>query len=92
MKNIYQSRWVPAVLLAQAMFIGAVLLLGCSNSAQSGDINTFSIQETDPDFENGANRPPTAKTLFTMADILASQGKDAEAEFVLRRFRCASVE
>ena len=86
MKNTCQSRWVPPVLLSQAMFIGAILLMGCSNSAQSGDINTFSIQETDPDFEKGANRPPTAKTLFTMADILASQGKDAEAEFVLCRF------
>jgi serine/threonine-protein kinase len=29
--------------------------------------------------------PPTAKTLYAMAGILAAQGKDAECEFVLRR-------
>ena len=31
------------------------------------------------------DRPPTAKTLYSMADILATQGKDTECEFVLRR-------
>lgn len=31
------------------------------------------------------DRPPTAKTLYSMAQILATQGKDAECEFVLRR-------
>jgi len=29
--------------------------------------------------------PPSAKTLYTMADILATQGKDVQCEFVLRR-------
>ena len=29
--------------------------------------------------------PPSAKTLYSMADILATQGKDVECEFVLRR-------
>jgi Flp pilus assembly protein TadD len=83
MTNIYRSCRVSALLLAQAMFIGTVLLQGCSTPNRSGDI---SIQAPDPDFEKGANRPPTAKTLFAMADVLAAQGKDAEAEFVLRRF------
>ena len=32
-----------------------------------------------------ADPPPSAKTLYSMADILATQGKDAECEFVLRR-------
>ena len=31
------------------------------------------------------DRPPTAKTLYSMAEILAIQGKDGESEFVLRR-------
>ncbi len=31
------------------------------------------------------DQPPTAKTLYSMADILATQGKDTECEFVLRR-------
>lgn len=29
--------------------------------------------------------PPSAKTLYSMADILATQGKDVQCEFVLRR-------
>lgn len=29
--------------------------------------------------------PPSARTLYSMANILATQGKDAECEFVLRR-------
>ncbi|MHC5164105.1 MAG: tetratricopeptide repeat protein [Planctomycetota bacterium] len=31
------------------------------------------------------DRPPTAKTLYLMADMLAAQGKDAEAERLYRR-------
>jgi Flp pilus assembly protein TadD len=31
------------------------------------------------------DRPPTARTLFAMADIFATQGKDLQCEFVLRR-------
>lgn len=34
---------------------------------------------------SGQDPPPTAKTLYSMADILATQGKDTECEFVLRR-------
>jgi Flp pilus assembly protein TadD len=36
-------------------------------------------------FQEQANRPPTAKTLCAMADILAAQGRDSECEFVLKR-------
>jgi Flp pilus assembly protein TadD len=31
------------------------------------------------------DRPPTAKTLYTMADMLAKQGRDSDCEFLLRR-------
>ncbi len=32
-----------------------------------------------------ANLPPTTKTLYAMSNILATQGKDSDCEFVLRR-------
>jgi len=35
--------------------------------------------------DQGADRKPTARTLYSMARILAAQGKDSECQFVLRR-------
>lgn len=60
-------------------------LCGCSRSAQSGPGTPARVAQEQADFDRQSNRPPTAKTLYTMADILATQGKDAECEFVLRR-------
>ena len=37
------------------------------------------------DFDKAADRPPTAKTLYVMAKLYASRGKDAEAEAALQR-------
>jgi len=39
----------------------------------------------DEEFAAGAKRPPTAKTLYALAQILATQGRDAEAEPALNR-------
>jgi Flp pilus assembly protein TadD len=36
-------------------------------------------------FEDNADRPPTAKTLWAIADILATQGRDKECQYVLKR-------
>ena len=41
--------------------------------------------EGDDSFEKGVNRPPTPKTLYSLAQILESQGKDDQAEPILRR-------
>lgn len=58
------------------------LLSGCLSPDQTElhretDQNAGSRHRKDP--------PPSAKTLYSMAEILATQGKDAECEFVLRR-------
>ncbi len=43
-------------------------------------------QNTAPgQLRDGEDPPPSAKTLYSMADILATQSKDTECEFVLRR-------
>ena len=39
----------------------------------------------DDDFQRGASRPPTPKTLYALAQILQTQGKDDQAEPVLMR-------
>ena len=64
-----------------------VLLCGCSEPSQSA-----SSVKKDPRLDQGLgqsevrpDQPPTAKTLYSMANILATQGKDTECEFVLRR-------
>ena len=44
----------------------------------------YSSAEQMVEFEKGANRPPTASTLYRLARILAAQEKTAEAEGVLR--------
>ena len=37
------------------------------------------------DFDKAANRPPSVKTLYVMAQLYARQGKDVEAEAALKR-------
>ena len=46
---------------------------------------SYSRQNQNLEFQKGPNRSPTAKTLYSMARILAKQGKDSECEFVLVR-------
>lgn len=66
--------------------ICVVLLYGCSGAERSSGVSDGS----GPDQSQAQSRvrrdqPPSAKTLYSMADILAAQGKDTECEFVLRR-------
>jgi Flp pilus assembly protein TadD len=61
-----------------------VLLCGCSSPERSSGVGSGPDK---PPAQSGVRRdqPPNAKTLYSMADILAAQGKDTECEFVLRR-------
>jgi len=43
------------------------------------------MDESELEFQLQSNNPPTAKTLCSMADILATQGRDSECEYVLKR-------
>lgn len=75
-----RSNWkfralAPRVLACAA---GLILLCGCEQP-QANNPQAPREAEVRPD------QPPTAKTLYSMADILAAQGKDKECEFVLRR-------
>ena len=63
--------------------LGLCLIAGCTNTVKSSlpDLNAQAQKQDalDPD------RPPTERTLYIMADILATQGRDREAEQLYRR-------
>ncbi len=63
----------------------STLFCGCLGPAQSSQIDSSQFSKVDLAFEAQRDRPPSAKTLYVMADILATQGKDTECEFVLRQ-------
>ena len=71
---------------AMALTIAAMALLTMS-ACQSTDNAWHGYQMTDHDmtFNSAADRPPTPRTLLAMAHLLAAQGKDKEAGFVLQR-------
>ena len=80
-----EIRWTRLT-FSLTLWAGCMLcLLGCSESANSGPDTDWVQNDSLSDFETQANRPPTAKTLWAMADILATQGKDSQCEFVLKR-------
>jgi len=75
-------------LLAALCAVGIVCVLclgGCSEPAASGPESVWGANDADIDFQTANSRPPTAKTMCAMADILATQGRDPECEYVLRR-------
>ena len=85
MKNIFRAGSVSATLLALAVFITGFWLQGCNESVKSKSIKIDNSSYSDLDFEKGANQPPTVKTLYALADILSTQGKNEQAELVLKR-------
>jgi Flp pilus assembly protein TadD len=68
--------------LAVACGWALCVLSGCVKSEQSAA--TPRLESSKPAVELSSDLPPSAMTLHSLADILASQGKDKECEFVLR--------
>jgi tetratricopeptide (TPR) repeat protein len=75
------AHWYPLV----ALCLGALLWGGCSSPKRSVSHNRPPLGTRPPTPDVPQDRPPTAKTLYSMAQILAMQGKDRECEFVLQR-------
>ncbi|MHC4681293.1 MAG: tetratricopeptide repeat protein [Planctomycetota bacterium] len=71
--------------LCVGILLGAFCLCGCSESAAPVPTTEWAEGSSDLDFQAQADRPPTTKTLWAMAEILATQGKDSECEYVLKR-------
>ncbi len=57
----------------------------CSESVCSGPNMGSASNNSEKNFHKQADCPYTSKALFVMADILATQGRDSECEFILRR-------
>lgn len=82
---------IPSKSLSWSVFFWTTGLIcifcfaGCSETVSTGPDMSSASNNSDQEFQTKANRPPTSKTLIAMADILATQGRDKECEFVLKR-------
>ncbi len=63
----------------------ALWLGGCSESAAPAPTTDWVTDRADDEFQTQASQPPTTKTLWATAHILATQGKDSECEYILNR-------
>ena len=81
-----QKGLASVMLPALSVFIALCFWLqGCEGSVNSKNTDKYYSNDNDSDFDKGANKPPTVKTLYSLADILSKQGKNAQAESVLNK-------
>jgi Flp pilus assembly protein TadD len=85
MTELQRSIFLGKLYTHVSMICLGVLLCGCSGPEQYSFSDGSYVSPSDLAFETQSGKPPSAKTLYIMADILATQGKDKECEFVLRR-------
>lgn len=83
MTNTHSTRVV--ITLCVLVFTGFLFVGGCTESSSSETGTDWAMNESDLKFQLQSDNPPTAKTLCAMADILATQGRDSECEYVLKR-------
>ena len=64
----------------------AVFSCGCDGSyAKSKKQHDYVLSHKDVEFQQGADRQPTAKTLYSMAKIFIHQGRFNDAELLLQK-------
>lgn len=85
MTDPQRSSFLGRLYVQVGMVCFSVLVCGCSRPEQPSLSDGSHFSKADLAFETQCKRPPSARTLYAMADILATQGKDAECELVLRR-------
>jgi Flp pilus assembly protein TadD len=87
------SRAFTALLFATSVCVFALCAGGCTEESAAKSkskskkpaFNYSQTKQSDDEFQKGAERPPTADTLYALAELLIAQGNDAHAELVLRR-------
>lgn len=73
------------MILTAGILAGAALLAtGCETTNTRSTLSSAMQLGEAESFDNGAGKPPTARTLYRMANILAAQDKLAGAESVYR--------
>jgi len=75
-----------AVLLGITLFVGT----GCASSNRGeadkkADARDARRQRVEDEFDRGARRQPSARTLYAMARILVAKGRDRDAIYLLNR-------
>ena len=83
MMNIHTKQMI--VPFCAFVFLCLFYICGCTESSSSGTDSDWIMDESELKFQLRSDNPPTAKTLCAMADILATQGRDSECEYVLKR-------
>ena len=73
-----KSNYIRLLLIAGV--ICSICFSGCQESANSEKNKRLSPNYSTSKFEKVSEPVPTAKTLYIMANILASQGKDANVK------------
>jgi len=84
-KNIHLIALNRFILLLSGVFICVSCLGGCLGPTRSMSNMEPTIDQSELEFQRNRDRPPTAKTLYAIADILAAQGKDSDCEVILKR-------
>ena len=82
MTNIYSAK---LSLVVSLWVVGLIGFGGCSKPVSFGPSMDSVLNNSEDEFQEQADRPFSSKTLFALADILATQGRDSECEFVLKR-------
>jgi len=85
MTNIRSGRLFIVISLCIVGFLFILCVGGCSETVGSGTNTDWVMDKSELEFQSQSDNPPTAKTLCAMADILATQGRDSECEYVLKR-------
>ncbi len=75
---------IPACVFACALPL-LLSLAGCQHSAKAPERPYTAEHATQTDFEKTGDKPPSAHTLYAVAEVLAVQQRDAECQFVLNK-------
>ena len=84
MKDVRSGTSTVLVGLCAGVLFAALSSSGCAESTTATP-GGWAQSNADSEFQTQASRPATTKTQWAMAEILASQGKDSECEYVLKR-------
>lgn len=85
MINTRFRKLVIAILFCVVGCICIVCVGGCTEPTPSGTTSDWIVDESEHDFQTQGNNPPTTRTLYATAEILASQGRDSECEYILKK-------
>ena len=73
------SSKIDRVIMAVMLVVSFGLVAGCETTEDTRPSNFTQDYDLDAEFAAGADRPPTALTIFRLSRLLAAQGKDEEA-------------